>query len=349
MRRIPGTTPDLSADVRPSRATGLCAQGRAGRGQGGGSRLRRVGSALGVARPVSRSRALRVAARQPWRAALDREPRRPCRHAVRRRGEASRRPSGSGRPTRTQVAPRDQQVQDEQHEQRGGVEHDSGVRKQRAAAGAGGSGSGVAGAGGVPGCGSGVVLPGRGARPGAGGAGGRGEGGVRGLPGAGGVPGRGAGPDPVRDRRRPDRERTPPPAHPRQSRPPASGRDGLPAEAAEALADGPGRGWTSRQRAAVGRVLLAAGCPTSQVARACGVSERTVDRWAAPPRAGHRHRRPTQDSRETPRGGTDSRCEPSRRAGRGRGARRPPGSPPDLHGTSRPDRHTSTGKDIETR
>jgi hypothetical protein len=60
-----------------------------------------------------------------------------------------------------------------------------------------------------------------------------------------------------------------------------AGRDELPAEAAEALADGPGRGWTARQRAAVGRVLLAAGCPTPQVARACGVSERTVERWAA--------------------------------------------------------------------
>jgi hypothetical protein len=62
---------------------------------------------------------------------------------------------------------------------------------------------------------------------------------------------------------------------------PTAERDGLPAEAAEALADGPGRGWTGRQRSAVGRVLLAAGCPTPQVARACGVSERTVERWAA--------------------------------------------------------------------
>jgi hypothetical protein len=52
------------------------------------------------AQPVSPSRALRVAARRLCGPPSDREARRPCPNAVRRRGKASRRPSGTGRPTR---------------------------------------------------------------------------------------------------------------------------------------------------------------------------------------------------------------------------------------------------------
>jgi Transcription factor WhiB/Homeodomain-like domain len=55
---------------------------------------------------------------------------------------------------------------------------------------------------------------------------------------------------------------------------------GLSAEAREALSDGPGR-LRGRQRARVGRALLAAGRKPRQVAIACGVTERTVARWAA--------------------------------------------------------------------
>jgi hypothetical protein len=39
---------------------------------------------------------------------------------------------------------------------------------------------------------------------------------------------------------------------------------------------------TARERAQVGRALLAAGRTSGQVARACGVSARTAQRWAAP-------------------------------------------------------------------
>jgi Transcription factor WhiB len=130
----------------------------------------------------------------------------------------------------------------------------------------------------------------------------------------------------------------------------APGRDELPAEAAEALADGPGRGWTARQRAAVGRVLLAAGCPTPQVAQACGVTERTVHRWAA-----HRCAATTSTDRYDATTGDTSRTAPTavraRRAGldAGEGSAAATGLP------SRSSRHITTGqahehrKDIETR
>jgi hypothetical protein len=61
-----------------------------------------------------------------------------------------------------------------------------------------------------------------------------------------------------------------------------SQRDGgLSAEAVEVLTDGPRRGMTGRQRAGIGRALLASGRSARQVARACGVTERTAARWAA--------------------------------------------------------------------
>jgi hypothetical protein len=50
--------------------------------------------------------------------------------------------------------------------------------------------------------------------------------------------------------------------------------------AGEVWIDGRCAGWTRAQRAGTGRALLAAGRPASQVARACGVSTRTVQRWA---------------------------------------------------------------------
>ena len=40
-------------------------------------------------------------------------------------------------------------------------------------------------------------------------------------------------------------------------------------------------GWTRAQRADLGKALLAAGLRVEQVARTCGVSTRTVERWAA--------------------------------------------------------------------
>jgi hypothetical protein len=52
-------------------------------------------------------------------------------------------------------------------------------------------------------------------------------------------------------------------------------------EAGEVWVDGPRPGWTTAQRAGTGRALLAAGRPARQVARACGVSTRTAERWAA--------------------------------------------------------------------
>lgn len=54
-------------------------------------------------------------------------------------------------------------------------------------------------------------------------------------------------------------------------------------EAGEVWVDGPRQGWTTAQRAGTGRALLAVGRPAGQVARACGVSTRTAERWAATP------------------------------------------------------------------
>ena len=53
--------------------------------------------------------------------------------------------------------------------------------------------------------------------------------------------------------------------------------------AGEAWAEGPATEWTRAQRAGTGRALLAAGRPARHVARACGVSTRTVQRWATSP------------------------------------------------------------------
>jgi hypothetical protein len=52
------------------------------------------------------------------------------------------------------------------------------------------------------------------------------------------------------------------------------------------------------ERESAGRVLLAAGRPVREVARRCGVSERTAARWAARLRAG-----PARDTRERSAGG----------------------------------------------
>jgi hypothetical protein len=55
---------------------------------------------------------------------------------------------------------------------------------------------------------------------------------------------------------------------------------GLSAQAREVLSDGPTGGMTRRERAQVGRELLADGRPSRQVASACRVSTRTAERWA---------------------------------------------------------------------
>ena len=48
-------------------------------------------------------------------------------------------------------------------------------------------------------------------------------------------------------------------------------------------AGGPRDGWTRVQRAGTGRALLAAGRQAGQVAHECGVSTRTMQRWATSP------------------------------------------------------------------
>jgi hypothetical protein len=53
--------------------------------------------------------------------------------------------------------------------------------------------------------------------------------------------------------------------------------------AGEVWAEGPRDGWTRVQRAGTGRALLAAGRQAGQVAHECGVSTRTVQRWATNP------------------------------------------------------------------
>lgn len=58
---------------------------------------------------------------------------------------------------------------------------------------------------------------------------------------------------------------------------------GVVAAVDEVLTDGPPPGMTRRERAGVGRVLLAAGRSVRQVAGDCGVCPRTVQRWAVDP------------------------------------------------------------------
>ena len=60
----------------------------------------------------------------------------------------------------------------------------------------------------------------------------------------------------------------------------SSPRTGAAARVEQVLADGPPPGMTARERAGVGRMLLAAGRSTRQVAGDCGVCPRTVERWA---------------------------------------------------------------------
>ena len=60
----------------------------------------------------------------------------------------------------------------------------------------------------------------------------------------------------------------------------SSPRTGAAARVEQVLADGPPPGMTARERAGVGRMLLAAGRSTRQVAGDCGVCPRTAERWA---------------------------------------------------------------------
>jgi Transcription factor WhiB/Homeodomain-like domain len=73
----------------------------------------------------------------------------------------------------------------------------------------------------------------------------------------------------------------------RQLRRPTTGRNNSVSRGASTvvdavLADGQPPGMTARERARVGRMLLAAGRTTRQVATDCGVCPRTVQRWATP-------------------------------------------------------------------
>ena len=96
-----------------------------------------------------------------------------------------------------------------------------------------------------------------------------GQGRLRRLPGPGRVPRRGPGPHPGGDRGRTD----PRGATQRLRRPPRGRRPTARTET------------RCGEREAAGRVLLAAGRPIREVARRCGVSERTAARWAARLRA----------------------------------------------------------------
>jgi len=115
-------------------------------------------------------------------------------------------------------------------------------------------------------------------------------------------------------------------------RPPHGQRgDGLSTAAREVLTDGPRRGMSGQERAAVGRALLAAGRTPRQVATACGVTERSAARWAA-------HARTDTRTDTTP--SSDDRAD----AGVGRGAAAatglpsgPPSTPHTQAGTRAPE------------
>jgi WhiB family transcriptional regulator, redox-sensing transcriptional regulator len=72
------------------------------------------------------------------------------------------------------------------------------------------------------------------------------------------------------------------PADPSSIGPRTAVSDEVPAAVREVLSDGPGRWLSGRERAGVGRALLAAGRTPRQVARLCGVTERSAARWATP-------------------------------------------------------------------
>jgi hypothetical protein len=87
-------------------------------------------------------------------------------------------------------------------------------------------------------------------------------------------------------------------------------RRGNPSTAATArmdqvLTDGPPPGMTARERSGVGRMLLAAGRSTQQVAGDCGVCTRTVERWATtgPTSIGTSNTSTSGDTGEGSRGG----------------------------------------------
>ena len=95
-------------------------------------------------------------------------------------------------------------------------------------------------------------------------------------------------------------------------------------EAGEVWVDGPRQGWTAAQRAGTGRALLAAGRPAGQVARACGVSTRTAERWATTPT-------PSTDSTTAGSGTSTTTTTTSSKPGVGEGSRgghRAPLGPP---------------------
>jgi hypothetical protein len=73
-------------------------------------------------------------------------------------------------------------------------------------------------------------------------------------------------------------------------------RPGAPGVLNEVLVDGPPPGMTARERAGVGRLLLATGRSTRQVATDCRVTTRTVERWATttgPTSTNNTHNSPT--------------------------------------------------------
>jgi Homeodomain-like domain-containing protein len=81
----------------------------------------------------------------------------------------------------------------------------------------------------------------------------------------------------------------------------------------------------ARERARVGRVLLAAGRTPGQVARACGVSARTVQRWATPTPTTCMPA--TTGTAGTPGGVGTTGAAPTTRAGAGEGSAAATGLP----------------------
>ena len=112
--------------------------------------------------------------------------------------------------------------------------------------------------------------------------------------------------------------------------------------AGEVWAEGPRDGWTRVQRAGTGRALLAAGRQAGQVAQVCGVSTRTVQRWATSPSTTTHQTSATSTSTT----GTTARARQARAAVPtwGRGAAAATGLPSDLPRRRRPGRHTSSGR-----
>ena len=112
--------------------------------------------------------------------------------------------------------------------------------------------------------------------------------------------------------------------------------------AGEVWAGGPRDGWTRVQRAGTGRALLAAGRQAGQVAHECGVSTRTVQRWATNPSSTTHETSATSASRTSTTGASSSTdVEEGSRGGH----RAPLGSPT----SSTPRQAHEQRKDTETR